>query len=541
MCWGLFHNPQHDAAKAYVEADASCSVVCCGRDVFGKAYRPSVLAAKMVLYSGILAAVIGGIVASSLLVENGARADLIVWFVAFAFAAVATITSLYDITRHLLFYVQPELQLHYVRILWMVAIYAVESWLSLRFRSYAIYWETARECYEAFVLWSFYRLLLSFLAAEHGVGWTVTQPDGSRVRLETRWQAVTMGLRSDTVMGALLRRSCDEALRRRKAALEDGQGSKDGDDEILLSASGHGATPLAIVPESSGGAAGAVAGGTLVAEEAPLLVKHSAPLCCLPAWPMGTVFLHWTRWAVFQYVIVRIACTLLTVILTPLDLYGEGEFSNPAKFYMWSVIFINLSQCWALYCLLLVYLNFHEALRDLQPTKKFLVIKAVVFLCWWQSLVVAGMGQAGWLEGTATWSSEQIERGLQDFLICVEMALIAAVHHSVYSYRDFVPSDATEAPLLDVAHGSDDGKGGRRQAPAVGVGAAFPSQRPAAPSGRRPFMEALGHMMPVDVVREVPVALGPRQHSDTGIVMTAPGEDVESAEPARPAEAIRRH
>lgn len=116
MCLGLFHNPQHDAAKAYVEADASCSVVCCGRDVFGKAYRPSVLAAKMVLYIGILAAIIGGIVASSLLVENGARADLVVWFVAFAFAAVATITSLYDITRHLLFYVQPELQLHYVRI-----------------------------------------------------------------------------------------------------------------------------------------------------------------------------------------------------------------------------------------------------------------------------------------------------------------------------------------------------------------------------------------------------------------------------------------
>lgn len=425
----------------------------------------------------------------------------------------------------------------------MVAIYAVESWLSLRFRSYAIYWETARECYEAFVLWSFYRLLLSFLAAEHGVGWTITQADGSRVRLETRWQAVTMGLRSDTVMGAVLRRSCDEAFRRKEAAAGDAGGSVEGDDEILLTASGHGATPAAEAPSSPGGFASAYANGGMAAEkEAPMVVKHGAPLCCLPAWPMGTVFLHWTRWAVFQYVIVRIACTLLTVILTPLDLYGEGEFSNPAKFYMWSVIFINLSQCWALYCLLLVYLNFHEALRDLQPTKKFLVIKAVVFLCWWQSLVVAGMGQAGWLEGTATWSSEQIERGLQDFLICVEMALIAAVHHSVYSYRDFVPSESTETPLLELEHGGDDAHGGRRQAPAVGVGAAFPSQRrAAAPSGRRPFMEALGDMLPVDVVREVPVALGPRQRSDAGIVMTAPGEDVETAEPAKPAEAIRRH
>jgi hypothetical protein len=32
-----------------------------------------------------------------------------------------------------------------VRIMWMVPIYSVESWLSLRFRTYAIFIETLRE------------------------------------------------------------------------------------------------------------------------------------------------------------------------------------------------------------------------------------------------------------------------------------------------------------------------------------------------------------------------------------------------------------
>jgi hypothetical protein len=35
---------------------------------------------------------------------------------------------------HLEYYNRPKLQLRVVRILWMVPIYAVDSWLSLRFK-----------------------------------------------------------------------------------------------------------------------------------------------------------------------------------------------------------------------------------------------------------------------------------------------------------------------------------------------------------------------------------------------------------------------
>lgn len=404
---------------------------------------------------------------------------------------------------------------------WMVVIYAIESWLSLRYRSAAIYLETAREAYEAFVLWSFYRLLLSFLAAEHGIGWVVATPSGTTT-LATREQAVRAGLGSDVVMGAIMRHSCNEAILRRKEPQDKLSGVLGGDvhrkgegDVVHLSESGRGATPRAAVAPTDSGAAEEKGDEDLVS-------VHIAPCCCLPAWRIGTPFLHWTRMAVFQYVIVRLVCTLLTLVLTPLDLYGEGEFSNMGKFYFYSVVAINLSQCWALYCLALVYFRFKKALHGLQPTKKFLVIKAIVFLCWWQGMVVSGMASAGWLEGTTQWTSDEVQRGLQDFLICVEMAIIAMVHHRVYSYLDFVPSEQSKTPLLAASASPAGGDCALPEGSAVATqppGAGYaPRERPV----RQPFLAAVANMLPGDVVRDVPRVLGPRQVSSTEIVLSPP-------------------
>lgn len=63
---------------------------------------------------------------------------------------------------HILHYVSP-LQKYYIRILWMVPIYAIESWLALRFKEQKAVLETAREAYEAWVIYSFYKLMLTFV------------------------------------------------------------------------------------------------------------------------------------------------------------------------------------------------------------------------------------------------------------------------------------------------------------------------------------------------------------------------------------------
>lgn len=50
-----------------------------------------------------------------------------------------------------------------MRIVLMVPIYAIISFLSYRFYREAIYYETIRDCYEAFVIHSFFTLLLTYL------------------------------------------------------------------------------------------------------------------------------------------------------------------------------------------------------------------------------------------------------------------------------------------------------------------------------------------------------------------------------------------
>lgn len=62
-----------------------------------------------------------------------------------------TLSCLSQIYMHLRFYSRPREQRHIVRILFIVPIYAFDSWLSLLFFTndqYYVYFDTVRDCYE---------------------------------------------------------------------------------------------------------------------------------------------------------------------------------------------------------------------------------------------------------------------------------------------------------------------------------------------------------------------------------------------------------
>ena len=87
---------------------------------------------------------------------------IIAWGVAAFFVAIAVPVSLHAIHLNIIYYRHP-LQRHYIRILFIIPIYAFESWLALRFGPQRIYLEVMRECYEAYVVFSFFSLLRDFL------------------------------------------------------------------------------------------------------------------------------------------------------------------------------------------------------------------------------------------------------------------------------------------------------------------------------------------------------------------------------------------
>ncbi|KTF85295.1 hypothetical protein cypCar_00040371, partial [Cyprinus carpio] len=77
-----------------------------------------------------------------------------------------------SIYMHLRYYNTPNEQRHIVRILFIVPIYAFDSWLSLLFftnEEYYVYFDTVRDCYEAFVIYNFLSLCYEYLGGESAI------------------------------------------------------------------------------------------------------------------------------------------------------------------------------------------------------------------------------------------------------------------------------------------------------------------------------------------------------------------------------------
>lgn len=168
--------------------------------------------------------------------------------------------------EHLTYFVKPNMQKHIVRIIWIVPIFALKSFLSLVFIEYSFYFQAIREIYEAYVIYCFMRYLLNCLGDKAG--------------------------------------------------------------SSLL------ADRLATMPSALG--------------------IHRHPFCFLPAWQMGEEFLRRCKIGVFQYVIVRVVSTSVTVLLYSIgcyDIYDDSLYSIVTL-----IVLVNsVSQTWALYSLMLFY------------------------------------------------------------------------------------------------------------------------------------------------------------------------------------------
>lgn len=269
------------------------------------------------------------------------------WFTGGVFTLMAVPVSLWEIILHVINYTQPHLQKHIIRIIWMVPIYALNAWFALRFKETAIYLDTVRECYEAYVIYNFMAYLLNYLWTQH----PQLQIELSRKRQQ----------------------------------------------------------------------------------------KHIIPFCCLPVWPMGNTIIQNCKHGVLQYTIVRPVTTVIALICELNHKYDEGDF-NFKSAWSYLVIINNISQIWAMYCLVLFYQATKDMLAPIKPVPKFLCVKFVVFFSFWQAVVIAAFTKFGWITSTEfyDYKKEDIATAIQDFCICIEMFLAAVMHYFAFSHKPFI-------------------------------------------------------------------------------------------------------
>lgn len=94
-------------------------------------------------------------------------------------------------------------------------------------------------------------------------------------------------------------------------------------------------------------------------------------------------FIRRCKQGCLQFVILKPVLVIVTLILYAKGKYEDGNF-NPLQSYLYLTIIYTISYSMALYALALFYVACRDLLQPFNPVPKFIIIKSVVFLTYWQ-------------------------------------------------------------------------------------------------------------------------------------------------------------
>lgn len=297
-----------------------------------------------------------------------AEDDFVKYQLAGTFTLLGCLMSGYHLTGHLRHYNKPEVQRRIMAVLWMVPIYGITSWFSLVMQKFEAIFSALRDCYEAYAVYTFIALLIAIM--EDGQG-----------------------------LPFLLQKLTLHVIQERKA-VEDAASSR------TRRPAEHLRPPF------------------------PCCYEWHKPSQVAKAW------LYQCRLMALQFVVSKPFFSLVPFIFwmigynydaQPPVVRQEINWASP-KLYI--TFFSNVSVAVAFYGLLSFYHGTEKDLAWCDPWPKFLCIKGVVFMTFWQGLVLQFMASAGFvLDRQAT--------QLQNLLICIEMLLASIAHFYVFPYYEW--------------------------------------------------------------------------------------------------------
>jgi len=156
-------------------------------------------------------------------------------------------------------------------------------------------------------------------------------------------------------------------------------------------------------------------------------MRAPPPVCCMRL-VLDHRFLRLCKQWTIQFVFLKPIMAAATIVLDMNGLYVKDTYSLTGGFLYVQVVY-NISYTLALYGLGLFYGACKQVLAPHRPIRKFLVVKAVIFLSFWQGF---------WLSVIANFSTTiNSASNLQSYIICVEMALAAFLHFFAFPASEY--------------------------------------------------------------------------------------------------------
>lgn len=152
-------------------------------------------------------------------------------------------------------------------------------------------------------------------------------------------------------------------------------------------------------------------------------------------------FLRFCKQATLQFCIIKPLMSVLTLFLQATGRYKDGDWSFGSSYFCINMVY-NLSVSLALYGLILFYQATKELLSPYEPVWKFLSVKSIIFMSFWQGALLGILEKIGVLKPyTADAVPGAVAAGYQNFFLCIEMffasvALRYAFPYEIYSYGD---------------------------------------------------------------------------------------------------------
>ncbi|KAK3633138.1 hypothetical protein LTR56_015914 [Elasticomyces elasticus] len=170
---------------------------------------------------------------------------------------------------------------------------------------------------------------------------------------------------------------------------------------------------------------------------------------------------------VFQYCLIRVLFTIVSVITEEFDRYCEASLS-PVFAHVWVTAFEALSVTIAMFCLIQFYIQLRVDLAAHKPFLKVLCIKLVIFFSFWQTIIISLLSSSnGPLQPTAKVSYQDIKVGIPAVMLCIEMAIFAVMHLFAFPWKEYtLPNHGKDmGPNL----GGLDGRPARYQGGFMGI------------------------------------------------------------------------